>query len=250
MGVNIPDIHTESVKLRGEQAKRTAKMRWIVIFSLMIWPALAGAQQDARQIVVTASGNASAVPDMAVLRIGVRREARTAGEAMRMASEAAAKVLDQVSMAGIEPRDVQTSSISLYPVQDHSNGRAPVIRGYVASNDLTVRVRDLDVLGGLLDSVVSEGANTMNGLSFSMAEPGSVETEARAAAVAEARARAETLAEAAGVTLGQVQTIAEGSAVTPPRPMLRDMATMEASVPVAEGEVDISVTVTVVYAIE
>lgn len=225
-------------------------MRWIVIFSLIFWPVLAGAQEDSRQIVVTATGSASAVPDMAVLRIGVRREARTAGEAMRAASEAAASVLAQVAAAGIEPRDVQTSSISLYPVQDHSNGRVPVIRGYVASNDLTVRVRDLEVLGGLLDSVVSEGANTMNGLSFSIAEPGPVETRARAAAVAEARARAETLAEAAGVALGQVQTIAEGGAMPPPRPMLRDMATMEAAVPVAEGEVDVSVTVTVVYAIE
>ena len=225
-------------------------MRWMVLISLMLCPVLATAQEDARQIVVTATGSASAVPDMAVVRIGVRREARTAGEAMRTASEAAANVLEQVASVGIEPRDVQTASISLYPVQDHSNGRTPVIRGYVASNDLTVRVRDLDVLGGLLDSVVSEGANTMNGLSFSIADPGPVETQARAAAIRKARARAETLAEAAGVNLGEVQTIAEGGAIPAPRPMMRDMASMEAAVPVAQGELDVRVTVTVVYAID
>jgi len=225
-------------------------MRWIVLISLMLWPVLAHAQDDARQIVVTATGSASAAPDMAVLRIGVTREARTASEAMRTASEAAAKVLDQVGAAGIEPRDVQTSSVSLYPVQDHTNGRTPVIRGYVASNDLTVRVRDLGALGGLMDTVVSEGANNMNGLSFSMAEPGPVETRARAAAVAEAHAKAETLAQAAGVALGPVQTIAEGGDVPGPLPMMREMASMDAAVPVAAGELDIRITVTVVYAIE
>jgi len=151
----------------------------------------------------------------------------------------------------VADRDVQTAAINLSPVWDHSNNQRRQVRGYVASNDLSVRVRELDDLGALLDALVADGANTMNGLRFSIAETDGLETEARADAVEDARLKAETLAKAAGVTLGPVLEIREGSAGPVPQAVMRGamMEAAAASVPVAAGELDIRVSVTVVFAI-
>lgn len=211
--------------------------------------ALPLAAQDARTITVTGEGRVSVAPDMAVLRLGVSREARKASDAMRAASQAATAVLAQVEQAGIAPRDVQTSNVSLSPRWEHAQNTAPRVIGYVASNDLTLRVRDLDSLGALMDAVVSDGANQMNGLSFSVAEPRPLQDQARQAAVLDARAKAELLAEAAGVTLGQVMTISENGGARPPVAMARGAMMESAAVPIAAGELDVNINVTVIFAI-
>ena len=223
-------------------------MRILSVLLVALWPAWALAQDEAPRIIVTATGSASAVPDMATVSLGVEREAVTASQAMDEVAAAANAVMEKIQAAGIETRDVQTSSLNLNPVWDQGNGR-PRIRGYSASTMLTVRVRDLDMLGGLLDSVVSEGANTLNGLSFGFGDAAPLETAARSDAVAKARQKAETLATAAGVTLGPVQTISEGDIGGGPVPMFRTMAMEAAPMPVAEGELDVRVSVTVVFAI-
>lgn len=224
-------------------------MRLLVLLSVVLWPLSAIAEDAPRQIVVTATGSAQAAPDMATVSLGVAQEARTASEAMQGVSAATQAVLSDIAASGIEARDVQTSSLNLYPVWDQSNARPRQVRGYSGSTMLTVRVRDLDGLGALLDSVIGEGANQLNGLSFGIADPDPVEDIARANAVAEAQARASVLAEAAGVTLGPVQTISEGSTSRGPAPMMRGAAMEAAAMPVAGGELDIQVTVTVVFAI-
>jgi uncharacterized protein YggE len=224
-------------------------MRWHILLLVLVWPLAATAQDPSRQIVVAATGTVSATPDMAVVNLGVSREARTAAEALEGVSTAAAQVLERIGAAGIAPRDVQTASLSLYPVMDQTSARPPQVRGYVASNDLTIRVRDLSALGGLLDTLVKEGANNLSGISFAMSDPKPLEAQARAAAVTDARAKAQTLAEAAGVVLGPVQSIQESGGFVQPALMMRG-AMMEAAVPVASGELEVSVTVTVVFAIE
>lgn len=224
-------------------------MRLVALLFVILSPLCAQANETVPQIVVTGTGQASAEPDMATVFLGVAREARTASAAMAEANEAAASVLGTLQQAGIAPRDVQTASINLSPVWDQSNAQPRQIRGYVASNDLTVRVRDLDGLGTLLDKVVGDGANRLNGLSFAIAETGELEDAARAAAVADARNKAETLATAAGVGLGAVLTISEGGGLAQPSPMMRGTM-MEAAVPIAAGEVDVRVSVTVVYSIK
>ncbi len=121
--------------------------------------------------------------------------------------------------------------------------------GYVAAIDLMVRVRDLAALGGVLDAVISDGANAMNGIAFAVAEPAPLEDEARRAAVADARAKAEVLADAAGIALGEVIAIHEGGATPVPGPVMRSMAMAESAVPIAGGEIDVRARVSVVYAI-
>lgn len=224
-------------------------MRLFTLLPVVLLPFSAIADDAPRQIVVTATGSAQAAPDMATVSLGVSQEARTASEAMQAVSAATEAVLSDIASAGIEARDVQTSSLSLHPVWDQSNANPRQVRGYSGSTMLTVRVRDLDGLGALLDSVIGEGANQLNGLSFGIADSDPVEDVARADAVAEARAMASVLAEAAGVTLGPVQTISEGGTGGGPAPMMRGAMMEAASVPVASGELDIQVTVTVVFAI-
>ncbi|MGI9393891.1 MAG: SIMPL domain-containing protein [Boseongicola sp.] len=208
------------------------------------------AEERAREIVVTGEGIASAAPDMATIRIGVAREARLAGDALRMTSDAMTAVLALLENAGIATRDVQTTNVSLNPRYQRTNdGRPPRVVGYIASNDLMVRVRDLEKLGGVLDAVVSKGANAMNGIFFAVADPAPHETEARRAAVADALAKAEVLAAAAGVALGPVMSIREGGAAPMPGPVMRSMAMEESAVPIAGGEIDIRSQVTIVFAI-
>ncbi|MGI9391007.1 MAG: SIMPL domain-containing protein [Boseongicola sp.] len=222
----------------------------ILAFVLTLSVGASFAEERAREIVVSGQGTASAAPDMATIRIGVDREARLAGDALRMASEAMTIVLALLEKEGIAARDVQTTNVSLNPRYQRTNdGRPPQVTGYVASNSLMIRVRNLDALGGVLDAVVSEGANAMNGIFFAVAEPAPLETEARRAAVADARAKAEVLAEAAGVKMGPVVSIHEGSAVPTPGPVMRSMAMENSSVPIAGGEIDIRSDVTIVFAI-
>ena len=125
-----------------------------------------------RTISVAAEGRVEAVPDMAVISLGVVNEAATAGTAMAATSAAAARVLDRLVGFGIEPRDIQTSQLTLNPVWSNAanEGRSK-ITGFSATNALTVRVRDLDRLGEIMDAVIEDGANDFNGLSFAVAEP-------------------------------------------------------------------------------
>ena len=172
-----------------------------------------------------------------------------AAEAMRGVSVGAASVLENIASAGVEERDIQTSSLNLNPVWDHGNNRVPQIRGYVASTQLAVRVRDLEGLGQLLDAVVGEGANTLDSLEFAISDPEPLRDAARADAVRKARAKAETLANAADVSLGPVQSISEGGGARAPQPMMRGAMMESAAVPVATGELDVQVSVSMVFAI-
>ena len=206
-------------------------------------------------ITVTGTGRVEAAPDMATISLGVTSEARTARAAMDETSVKVAALLAVLDAAGIEPRDRQTTGLSLNPVWDHrtyDSGGSPRIVGFSAQNTVTVRVRALDGLGELLDGVLGAGGNTFNGLAFGFLEPRPLEDEARRRAVADARAKAELLTAAAGVALGPVVSIAEGGGYAPPMPEFRmAMAadSMPAPVPVAAGELSIAVSVTIVWEI-
>jgi len=228
------------------------RILWMVFVVLIaVSPQVALADDTDRGIVVSGEGTVSAAPDMATVFVGVSRQARRAGDALQEASEGAAAVLARLASEGIAPRDIQTRNIGLSPQYARSNdGSPPRVTGYVASNDLMVRVRDFDRLGAVLDAIVVDGANAMNGLSFDIQERDELEQVARAQAVGVAREKAEVLAKAAGVTLGAVLTISEGGAGA--APFAADQGLMmeaRSAVPIAGGEIDIRATVTIVFAI-
>lgn len=212
---------------------------------------LATAAQEAGRITVTAQGRATAAPDLAVITLGVQREAPSAAEAVAEMSAGAEAVLAAVEAAGIAGRDVQTQGLDLSPRREmrEGPGRGEIV-GYVAATTVTVRVRDLGRLGAVLDSVVGAGANLFRGLSFDLADRQAAEDAARRAAVAEARRRAALYAEAAGVALGPLVRLEEAGGA--PRPEMMRAATAMADaggVPVAEGELELTARVTLVYGI-
>ena len=220
---------------------------------------LSAAEEQTPRILVTGEGNAEVAPDMAVLQLTVTREAKTAREALDANSAAMAKVISAMEAAGIEKRDLQTANFSIQPRYHHARPQAsgereaPQIIGYVVRNSLTVRVRDIKLVGDILDQSVSLGVNEGGRISFTNADPSEVIKQARIAAVRDARARAATLAEAAGVELGEVLQISEQSFMPGPMPVARaEMAMARAadSVPIATGENSYRVTVNMAFAID
>lgn len=229
-----------------------------ILSALMLSAALAAsaaapgfAEGAARLITVTGEGVQQAAPDMATVSLGVTTQGDTAASAMAANTAAMSKVMDRLRAAGIEDRDLQTTGLSINPNwQNDETTQQMKIIGYVASNQLTIRVRVLPSLGAVLDAAITDGANTLNGVSFSLADPAPAMNEARKAAVADAIARATLLVEAAGAKLGPVVSITEGGAMAQPGPMpMFRMDAAAAPVPVAGGEVGITASVSVVFEI-
>lgn len=216
------------------------------------WAQDGAARTEAMVITVTGEGRVDQAPDMATLSLGVTTEGATAAEALAANSAEIAKVLERLTAAGVEPRDMQTSGLSVNPNwQNYSSSDTPKIAGFIANNGVTVRIRALDGLGAVLDAAVQDGANQLNGVEFGLQEPRPAQDEARRRAVADAKARAELLAGAAGVKLGAIRSIKESLGAAEPMPMFRMAAEAAAGapVPVAGGEVSTAANVTIVWEI-
>lgn len=211
-------------------------------------PALAAADDPARSVTVTGEGTIAMAPDMATITIGVRHEAKTAHDALEQMSAGLAPVLALLAEEGVAETDIQTRNLSLDASYTYPEDEPPKLMGYAAQSNVSVRLRDLDSLGTVLDAVVAQGANQLAGISFGLSDPAQAQADARRAAVADARARAELYADAAGVTLGDVQMISESGAGAP-APMAYAMRD-SASVPIAAGEIEQHARVTIVYEIE
>jgi uncharacterized protein YggE len=214
--------------------------------------ATAQTAETPRQISVSGTGRVDLPPDMAMVRIGVTHQNEDAGAAMQQTSDAVALMLERLAGLGIAARDVQTASLSLNPVwRDRPDQQGqPVPWGFEASNVVSLRLRDITMVGDVLDALVADGANRLDGLSFGLQDPEAAMDEARRLAVADARRKAALYAEAAGVGLGQVISLSEAGGGMP-RPQMMEMAAMRAdSVPVAAGELGVTATVQMMFALE
>lgn len=216
-------------------------------------------REDPARITITGEGSAAVAPDMAILSLGVSREAKTAREALDLNNAAMTEVIEAMKARGIEGRDLQTSNFSIQPRYTHyrpkegEEQKPPQITGYVVSNNLTVRIRDLTKIGEVLDESVTLGVNTGGGINFTNDDPKSEITKARTAAMKDALDRANTLLEAAGASLGKIISINEQFHTPGPVPVAhaRMMASDAAeSVPLEAGENTYKVNVTVTWAIE
>lgn len=228
------------------------------LFLLLIGlsPAVAAEEKDPGLLTVSGRGEVKAVPDEARIGAGVVREARTAGEALAANSQAVRNVLAALRQAGVEERDVRTRQVSLSPVYEPrpKRDRPRQIVGYRASNQLSIRARDLEKLGALMDALVVAGATNLNGPHFAHGEPRPLQDEARRRAVQDARRKAELYAEAAGVTLVRLLRLDEGGVSIPrPRRMMAARVELDSAprgpVPIAVGENVIGASVTLVYEI-
>jgi uncharacterized protein len=225
-------------------------LKAVLVATAMAAPLAGAAWAEGAQVTVTGEASVAGVPDMASLSLGVTTTGDTAAEAMAANTKALNAVMERLKAAGIAPRDMQTSNLSLNPNMTGYDSAQARIAGYTASNQLTVQIRALDSLGGVLDASIQDGANTLNGLSFGLTDSRPAMDKARAEAVADARAKAELLVKAAGANLGKIVSISESGGYTGPQPMFKAFAADSAAVPVAGGEVATTATVTVVFEIQ
>jgi uncharacterized protein YggE len=215
---------------------------------------------DPALISISGNGQVTAAPDTAFVNSGVTTQGATAREALDANTKAMNELLATLKEAGIEARDVQTSGFSVSPNYVYSDARdangyslPPRIDGYQVYNTVNVRIRDLASLGAVLDKQVNVGANTINGITFSVADPSKLYDEARKAAFADAREKATLYAEAAGEGLGKLKSISETQGYDQPQPyMMKAMADSAAAapVPVATGELSFTINVQVTWSTE
>jgi uncharacterized protein len=207
--------------------------------------------QPETTLSVSASGEVSRAPDIATISAGVETEAETASAAMSQNAASMDGVYSALEAAGVVGRDMQTSNLSLQPRYDYSNrdGAPPRLVGYTASNQLSVKVRDLDNLGRTMDAIVQEGGNTISGLQFSLDDPTEARNDARRQAIQTAVRRANLYAQETGYRVARIVTINEqSSGGYQPQPMMAMRAeAADASTKVARGEVSYSVTVDVTF---
>jgi uncharacterized protein len=215
------------------------------LFLLIVAGLLIGPVHAAEKLVtVTGEATIAVAPDTAMMRIGVSSQDKTAREASETNAKQMTAVLNAIKGAGVGDRDIQTSRLSLQPQYDPNKGGTARLTGFQASNQVTVRIRDIDKLPSILDRAISAGANEMSGIEFVVSEQSKLLDQARDDAIADARRKAELYAKAAGAKLGHVVSIAEEGSAPPPRPM---QAMRAGAVPIAPGEQTLRAMVTVSY---
>lgn len=203
-----------------------------------------GAEQDARAgITVSGVGTVKSVPDEGELSLGVETEGATAKGALAENSARMERLLAALRSAGVNSEDIRTQEVSLYPRYEEE--------GFTARNSVLVKIRDLARAGAILDLAARSGANQTSGPTMSTSNREELEAKALAAAVRNARTKAEALAKAAGVGVGEVMAIVEGSAGGPePYWAARTVAEADKAVPIEPGTEDVQATVTITFSIE
>jgi uncharacterized protein len=214
----------------------------IILFACVF--ALSHAHATEKLVTVTGEATVAVAPDTAIIRIGVTSQDKTAREAGEVNAKQMTAVLAAIKDAGIADRDIQTSRLSLQPQYDANKSGTARLTGFQATNQVTIRIRDIDKLPAVLDRAIGAGANEMSGIEFVVSEQSKLLDQARDDAVTDARRKAELYAKAAGAKLGRVVSITEEGSSPQPRPM---QAMRAGAVPVAPGEQTLRAVVTVSY---
>ena len=236
--------------------------KWSIIVA-MLWVTLllggcGGSQSEPtatgtpppRNITVSGSGKVFLNPDIATISIGVHNEDESAARAVNGNNAQAQKVTEVLLEMGVEEDDIQTSNFNIYLEQrfDEEGDQAGTI--YIVDNTVLVTMRDLNILGEIMGTVVEAGANSIFGIQFDVADKTQALSEARKAAVEDAQKKAEELALAAGVTLGEVQSINEYGGV--PVPVFEGkggggLGAASDQIPISLGQLSLTVEVSVIY---
>lgn len=205
---------------------------------------------DGTLLSVNADGKSEARPDMAIINLGVTTEGQTAAAALAENARRMTALTQALRRAGVAERDIQTSNVSVYPQQVYGEGQAPRITGYQANNSVTAKVRNINTTGRVIDAAVGAGGNTVNGVSFTHADPDAQLDIARRDAIAEARRRAELYANALGMRVHRIVAVSEGGGYAPPIPMAMErMAAADGAgpTPISPGEIETRVNVNVTF---
>ncbi len=214
--------------------------------------------QNATGITVSGSGSAFGEPDVAVLTLGVEAQAPTVAEARGEAAEAMDATLQALKDRGVEEIDIQTTRFSINPQYDYSGNGPPRLTGFFVENLVTVKIREIDDTGDLIDAAATAGGDLIRiqNLRFTIDDPKALEDEARVAAMEEARSKGETLAAVAGVSLGAPRSISESGGVSQFALFDERLAfsgaefAADIGTSIETGELEVRVQVQVVYGLE
>lgn len=206
---------------------------------------------------VSGEGKVHATPDLAILQVGIEAQAATVAEANAQAAAAMEALQKALKEAGLEDKDIQTANFSIYPVRewDPDTGEERLV-GYRVTNTVTIKIRDLDDAGSLIDSVVAAGGDytRVDGISFTVEDPTPYYDQARTKAVADAKRRAEQLAAASGITLGKLIYMTESSGYVPSvryaLPAPEAGLDYKVNTPISAGELEITLNVQVNFEIQ
>jgi uncharacterized protein len=204
---------------------------------------------------INVSADSKRTPDIATISAGVVTQARTANAAMAENRRKMSAAMAEIRAAGIEARDIQTSGFSIQPQYEYVENQRPRITGYQVSNTLTVRIRNLELVGPVLDRVVAQGVNQVNGPTFGLDNPEAALDEARREAIETAMRRGRLYAEGAGMRIRRVVSINESGGIQPqPVPMMMARAAMaDGAAPqteIAAGEISLSIQLNVQFELE
>jgi uncharacterized protein len=202
---------------------------------------------------ISATGDVKAVPDIAIISAGVVTQNAEAATAMADNANKMKAAVAALKRAGVADKDVQSLSLNLQPQYRYNNNEPPVLTGYQASNQITIRFRDIARAGAVIDALVKQGINQINGPTLTIDKPETMTDTARTKALASARSRAELYAKAAGMRVKRIVAISESSGdFGGPQPMMMraNMVADAASTPIAPGEQTISVSVNVTFELE
>ena len=220
------------------------------------------AEPEVAGISVTGQASVSVEPDLALLTVGVETMAETVAEARAAAAGAMDAVVNAVKAHGLEDKDIQTQSFNIWPRYEYPEvmsgemtTRKQVLVGYTVSNLAQIKVRNLEVVGSVIDDAAEAGgdATRIHGINFTIEDPKPFTEQLREEAVADARAKAERLASLSGVELGDLVYMSEGGAVPSSGPVYRESAMMmadAASTSISGGELELRLSVQALYAIE
>ena len=227
----------------------------VIVSAFVATPAFA--EGPKRPLVLSGHGEVKMAPDMAIVDLGTLSQAPTAKAALDANTAKMSALIDVLKAAGIEDKDIQTSNFNVGPRYDNSanSGQPPKITGYEVSNGVSVIVHKLDGLGAILDKPVGAGSNQINGISFGLDNAHAAQDEARKAAVMDAMGKAKVLTDAAGVKLGALQSMSEQGGMVPMTmakmaPMQANRMAASAPVPVAQGQIDVTADVNMVWDME
>ena len=195
-------------------------------------PVLTGTRLD-----ISATGEVTRIPDLAIISAGVQTLQPTATGAIEENATRMERVRAALKRAGIADKDIQTSSISLNPEYAYENNRPPRLTGYRATNTVNVKFRDLKRTGAILDALVAEGANQINGPNLTIDKPDEAYDEARVKAIAAGQARAELYARALGKRVVRLLSVSESGGFVPP-PMPYAMEMRVAGAPMAKTDIE------------
>jgi uncharacterized protein YggE len=245
------------LKLKGAKMKKS----WIFLSFLVILalaactpaPAPAADQGTLRQVSVTGVGEVYLNPDIAYVSIGVHSESDSVMDALDQNNAAAQAISKELQGMGVDKKDIQTTAFNVYPQQQYGPNGETKGTVYVVDNSVYVTVRDLQKLGEMLDAVVRSGANTINSISFDVADKSAAFSEARKLAVDDAISQAKELAAAAGVELGDLVSMSAYSSGSP-MPVYQGkggaMAMAPGEVPVAAGQLVLTMNANLTYEIK